>query len=191
MRTPRAAPVPPLATPRQTALRRGEGGRWPTRRAAPTHARPQGRRRRHPSSSGATARRGRPDAGEAYPKGRPYRQKGDPAPPEIGRGSKRALTHRAGKSNRLMCDVRQGLAGAKPPRLPPRREGRPHPPSGQGRLSSGPDVRVGQSRVDSRHYRDPPYNQPRELALSSESPKLDSTGLRRQEGGARQTRRSR
>ena len=26
----------------------------------------------------------------------------DPAPPEIGRGSKRALTHRAGKSNRLM-----------------------------------------------------------------------------------------
>ena len=37
----------------------------------------------------------------AYPKGRPYRQKSDPAPPEIGRGSKRALTHRAGKSNRL------------------------------------------------------------------------------------------
>ena len=33
----------------------------------------------------------------AYPKGRPYRQKSDPAPPEIGRGSKRALTHRAGK----------------------------------------------------------------------------------------------
>ena len=26
----------------------------------------------------------------------------DPAPPEIGRGSKRALTHRAGKSNRLI-----------------------------------------------------------------------------------------
>ena len=28
-----------------------------------------------------------------YPKGRPYCQKSDPAPPEIGRGSKRALTH--------------------------------------------------------------------------------------------------
>ena len=76
--TPRAAPVPPPATlrygaageagglpegppprpqdpkggagttPRHTALRRGEGGRWPTRRAAPTPqvipAGPQGRR---------------------------------------------------------------------------------------------------------------------------------------------------
>ena len=87
------------ATPRHTALRRGEGGRRPTRRAAPTPTGPQGRRRRHPSSPCATARRGRP---EAYPKGRPHRQKSDPAPPEIGRGSKRALTHRAGKSNRLM-----------------------------------------------------------------------------------------
>ena len=56
---------------------------------------PQGRRRRHPSSSCAKARRGRP---EAYPKGRPYCQKSDPATPEIGRGSKRALTHRAGKT---------------------------------------------------------------------------------------------
>ena len=54
------------ATPRHPALRRGEGDRRPTRRAAP------------------------------------YRQKSDPAPPEIGRGSKRAFTHRAGKSNRLM-----------------------------------------------------------------------------------------
>jgi hypothetical protein len=129
--TPRAAPAPPLATPRHTALRRGGGGRRPTRRAAPTPRTPraapapplvtlrhgaarapgglpegppqppgpQGRRRHHPSSPCATARRGRP---EAYPKGRPYCQKSDSAPPEIGRGSKRALTHRAGKSNRLM-----------------------------------------------------------------------------------------
>ena len=69
------------------------------RRCRPHPAGPQGRRRRHPSSSCATARRGRP---EAYPQGRPYCQKSDPAPPVIGRGSKRDLTHRAGKSNRLM-----------------------------------------------------------------------------------------
>ena len=30
------------ATPRHTALRRGEGGRWPTRRAAPTPQDPKG-----------------------------------------------------------------------------------------------------------------------------------------------------
>ena len=71
----------------------------------------------------ATARRGRP---EAYPKGRPYRQKSDPAPPEIGRGSKRALTHRARKSNRP--HVRQGRS--------PRPLGN-HPPS-PGEVSSGP-----------------------------------------------------
>ena len=47
-------------------LRRGEGGRRPTRRAAPTV------------------------------------KKVIPRPLTIGRGSKRALTHRAGKSNRLM-----------------------------------------------------------------------------------------
>ena len=86
------------ATPRHTAPRRGEVGRCAYPKGRPTPAGPQGRRRRHPSSSCATARRGRP---EAYPKGRPYCQKSDPAPPEIGRGSKRALTHRAGKSNRL------------------------------------------------------------------------------------------
>ena len=89
------------ATPRHTALRRGEGGRWPTRRAAPTPQDPKGgadANPRHPRSC-ATTRRGRP---EAYPKGRPYCQKSDHAPPEIGRGSKRVLTHRAGKSkNRL------------------------------------------------------------------------------------------
>ena len=127
-RTPRAAPVPPPATLRYGAA--GEAGglpegppppSGPQRRrrhhpsphcatarqgrpvaypkGRPNPAGPQGRRRRHPSSSCATARRGHP---EAYPKGRPYCQKSDPAPPEIGRGSKRALTHRAGKSNRLM-----------------------------------------------------------------------------------------
>ena len=81
----------------------------------PNPAGPQGRRRRHPSSScatvSATARRGR-RRGPAYPKGRPYCQKRDPAPPEIGRGSKRALTHRAGKSNRR---ARRRPAG-EPPR---------------------------------------------------------------------------
>ena len=90
-----------------------------TRRAAPTfpHRTPravpkggsQGRRRRHPSPPCATARRGRP---EAYPKGRPHPLQVTPRPlrftctrqlgPFMGRGSKRALTHRAGKSNRLM-----------------------------------------------------------------------------------------
>ena len=87
------------ATPRHLRYgAAGETGGLPE--GPPPPPGPQGRRRCHPSSSCATARRGRP---EAYPKGRPYNcQKSDPAPPEIGRGSKRALTHRAGKSNRLM-----------------------------------------------------------------------------------------
>ena len=85
------------ATPRHTALRRGGGGRRPTRRAAPTPRTPRAAPA-PPLVTCATARRERP---EAYPKGRLYRQRSDPAPPEIGRGSKRALTHRAGKSNRL------------------------------------------------------------------------------------------
>ena len=75
------------ATPRHTALRRGEGGRRPTQRAATT---PQDPRKAAPAPPlatlryilyGAASRRGRP---VAYPKGRPYRQKSDPAPPEIG-----------------------------------------------------------------------------------------------------------
>ena len=72
--------------------------------------------RRHPSPPCATARRGRP---EAYPKGRPYCQKSDPAPPEIGRGSKRVLTHPP-ESLTASCE-----AGAKPPaaREPPALEG--------------------------------------------------------------------
>ena len=82
-RTPRAAPVPPLATLRYGAARR-EGGRRPTQRAATTPQDPERRHQRHPSPPCATctARRGRP---VAYPKARPYRQKSDPAPPEIGR----------------------------------------------------------------------------------------------------------
>ena len=111
------------ATPRHTALRRGEGGRCGLPEGPPQPPGPQGRRRCHPSPHCATARRGRPKAypkgrpnparpqgrrrrhlsspcatarrerPEAYPRGRPYCQKSDPAPPEIGRGSKRALTH--------------------------------------------------------------------------------------------------
>ena len=88
----RCHPSPHCAT-----ARRGRPEAYPKGR--PNPAGPQGRRRRHLSSPCATARRERP---EAYPRGRPYCQKSDPAPPEIGRGSKRALTHRAGKSNRLM-----------------------------------------------------------------------------------------
>ena len=84
-RTPRAAPVPPLATLRYGAA--GAAGGLPegppqprrTPRAAPA---PPLVTLRH----GASARRERP---EAYPKGRPYCQKSDPAPPVIGRGSKR------------------------------------------------------------------------------------------------------
>ena len=126
--TPRAAPVPPPATLRYGAA--GEAGGLPE--GPPPPPGPQGRRRCHPSPHCATARRGRPEAypkgrpnpagpqgrrrrhlsspcatarrerPEAYPKGRPYCQRSDPAPPVIGRGSKRAPTHRAGKSNRLM-----------------------------------------------------------------------------------------
>ena len=75
-------------SPHCATARRGRSVAYPKGR--PNPAGPQGRRRRHLSSSCATARRKRP---EAYPKGRPYCQKSDPAPPEIGRGSKRALTH--------------------------------------------------------------------------------------------------
>ena len=87
-------------TPRHTARLRHGAARAPggPPEGPPQPPGPQGRHRRHPSSPCATARRGRP---EAYPQGRPYCQRSDPAPPEIGRGSKRALTHRAGKSNRL------------------------------------------------------------------------------------------
>ena len=73
-KTPRAAPASPLATLRHGAA--GEAGGLPE--GPPQPPGPQGRRRCHPSSHCATARRGRP---EAYPKGR--------HPP-------------AGKSNRLM-----------------------------------------------------------------------------------------
>ena len=113
--TPRAAPVPPPATLRYGAA--GEAGGLPE--GPPPPPGPQGRRRCHPSPHCATARRGRPEAypkgrpnpagpqgrrrrhlsspcatarrerPEAYPKGRPYCQKSDPAPPVIGRGSKR------------------------------------------------------------------------------------------------------
>jgi hypothetical protein len=124
-RTPRAAPAPPLAilrhgaaraagglperppppmqdpkggagaTPRHPALRRGEGGRWPTRRAAPYPQDPKG-------CAGATLhhpalRRGE-GARRPLPEGPPPPPTSDPAPPEIGRGSKRALTHHAGSS---------------------------------------------------------------------------------------------
>ena len=41
-------------------------------------------------------------------------------------------------------------AGAKPP-------GRGNHPPSSGEVSSGPDVRVGQSRVDPRRYETPPY----------------------------------
>ena len=85
-RTPKAAPAPPLATLRYGAARAAGG----LPEGPPPPPGPQRRRRGHPSPPCATARRGRP---EAYPKGRPYCQKSDPAPPEIGRGSKRALTH--------------------------------------------------------------------------------------------------
>ena len=87
------------ATPRHTAPRRGEGGRRPTRRAAPTPQDPKG-------GAGATSHHPAPrrDESARRPTRRAahYCQRSDPAPPEIGRGSKRALTHRAGKSNRLM-----------------------------------------------------------------------------------------
>ena len=136
------------ATPRHTALRRGGGDRRPTRRAAPTPlpAGPQGRRRRHLSSPCATARRERP---EAYPRGRPYCQKSDPAPPEIGRGSKRALTHPPDNLT-ASCEA------AGEPR-PPSREPPGRPP--QGRFKAGPGRRVGQLRVDPRRYNTctPPY----------------------------------
>ena len=64
--TIRAVPAPPLAIP---APRRGEGGRWPTQRAAPTTQDPKGGAGATPRHSCATARRGRPVA--YYPKGRP------------------------------------------------------------------------------------------------------------------------
>ena len=88
--------TPAAAVPADDGAARAAGG---LPEGPPPPPGPQGRRRGHPSPPCATARRGRP---EAYPKGRPYCQKSDPAPPGIGRGSKRALTHRAGKSNRLM-----------------------------------------------------------------------------------------
>ena len=86
------------ATPRHTALRRGEGGRRPTRRAAPTPQDPKG-------GAGASSRPPAPRRDESAQ--RPTRRAAPtvkevtPRPPEIGRGSKRPLTHRAGKSNRL------------------------------------------------------------------------------------------
>ena len=138
------------ATPRHTALRRGGGDRRPTRRAAPTPlpAGPQGRRRRHLSSPCATARRERP---EAYPRGRPYCQKSDPAldpaPPEIGRGSKRALTHPP-ENLTASCEA----AGEHPARPLGN-----HPAPPQGRFKAGPGRRVGQLRVDPRRYNTPPY----------------------------------
>ena len=110
----------------------------------PNPAGPQGRRRRHPSSScatvSATARRGR-RRGPAYPKGRPYCQKRDPAPPEIGRGSKRALTHRAGKSNRPSRRTgRRESPRAPAIREPPALKG-DHGPSSPGRsTASGPEA---------------------------------------------------
>ena len=56
------------ATPRHLRYgAAGETGGLPE--GPPPPPGPQGRRRCHPSSSCATARRGRP---EAYPKGRPY-----------------------------------------------------------------------------------------------------------------------
>ena len=133
------APVPPLATLRYVAAT-GEGGRWPSRRAALYRPHPRRTPRAAPAPPLAILRHGaaRPAGGlpegppspTQDPKGgagatlahalatlrAPRRGEGDrrltrraapspesdPAPPEIGRGPKRALTHRSGKSNRLM-----------------------------------------------------------------------------------------
>ena len=76
----------------------------------------------------ATLRYGAAKATGGPPEGTPPPPTSDPAPPEIGRGSKRALTHRAGKSNRLIPHVRQGRS--------PRTLGN-YPPS-PGEVSSGP-----------------------------------------------------
>ena len=86
------------ATPCHTALRRGGGGRRPRGppEGPPQPPGPQGRRRRHLSSPCATARRERP---EAYPKGRPYRQKSDQARPRR-RASPSPRPSPAGNSSR-------------------------------------------------------------------------------------------
>ena len=75
-------------------------GRRATQKAAPTRRTPKGGAGATPRQPDAKARRGGgrwPTEGPPLPP-----QKCDPAPPEIGRGSKRAHTHHAGKSNRLM-----------------------------------------------------------------------------------------
>ena len=139
-RTPRAAPVPPLATLRYGAARATgglpEGPPQPrkTPRAAPA---PPLVTLRH--NNGATRAPG------GLPEGPPLLSKSDPAPPEIGRGSKRALTHPP-ESLTASCE-----AAGEPPGL----QGPTRPP--QGRFQAGPDTWVGQLRVDPRRYKAPPY----------------------------------
>jgi hypothetical protein len=72
-RTPKAAPVLPLATLRYGAARAAGG----LPEGPPPPPGPQRRRRGHPSPPCATARRGRP---EAYPKGRPHPLQVTPRP---------------------------------------------------------------------------------------------------------------
>ena len=91
------APVPPLATLRYVAARAAGGLPEGPPSTALTHAGLQGRRRRHPSPSCATARRGRP---VAYPKGRPHPRRTPraapvppspmPSPPCVRHGAARA-----------------------------------------------------------------------------------------------------
>ena len=91
--------MPPLATLRYGAAR--AAGCLPEGPPQPTQD-PKG-------GTGATPRHpalrryyGAARAPGGLPEGPPPPPTSDPAPPEIGRGSKWALTHRAGKSNRLM-----------------------------------------------------------------------------------------
>ena len=96
------------ATPRHTALRRGEGGRSAEARSKgppPPTQDPNGRRRCHPSPQlCATARRGR-GRPVAYPRGCPHPLQVTPRPLRDRQGFEAGpVTHYAGKSNRLMCD---------------------------------------------------------------------------------------
>ena len=86
----------------------------------------------------------------AYPKGRPYCKKSDPAPPEIGRGSKRALTQTAPESltaSREAAGDGPRVAGYHPPSPAPR-----------GGLKRAQCAGRSTVRVDPRRYKAPPYN---------------------------------